>query len=312
MTPIYNRRRLAAAATRIKSEVVAELSSRDGFKDMNELFMQSKNGWSSDTYDHYAHATRFMFEHMKCVAAAPDAIHLLDHAARSLPDDMDVFNMRPEMSSGFLFLGEPMRSGSNQIAAFMWSTLPKTYRPDDLSPNPFPVLIVATLTIEGGFGLKNWKIYRNRTFANMRDSMVQMREDVNGEPATPESINDAITDLRVVIAFNLLLAQKVVETEEIQPTRQMRRQAARHYAPLDPVVLVQLPIRHHAHSNGNGATPIDWTHRWIVSGHWRKQWYSTDQVHRPKWIAPHIKGPDDKPLVVKEKLYIFDPPKETE
>lgn len=28
-------------------------------------------------------------------------------------------------------------------------------------------------------------------------------------------------------------------------------------------------------------------------------------VHRPKWIAPHVKGPADKPLVVKETIYAW-------
>lgn len=50
---------------------------------------------------------------------------------------------------------------------------------------------------------------------------------------------------------------------------------------------------------------IDWTHQWVVDGHWRNQWYPATQRHRPKWIAAHIKGPEDKPLVVKERIYAW-------
>lgn len=38
-------------------------------------------------------------------------------------------------------------------------------------------------------------------------------------------------------------------------------------------------------------------HRWIVSGHFRNQWYPRDEAHRLIWIAPHIKGPDGAPMI---------------
>lgn len=40
-----------------------------------------------------------------------------------------------------------------------------------------------------------------------------------------------------------------------------------------------------------------WNHRWFVSGHWRQQPYPSLGITRPKWIAPYLKGPDDKPLM---------------
>ena len=40
-------------------------------------------------------------------------------------------------------------------------------------------------------------------------------------------------------------------------------------------------------------------HQWLVSGHWRKQWYAARGVHEAIWIDPYIKGPDDKPLLTK-------------
>lgn len=46
----------------------------------------------------------------------------------------------------------------------------------------------------------------------------------------------------------------------------------------------------------------DWTHRWVVSGHWRNQWLPSEDRHRPTWIAPYVKGPEDKPLVLKETV----------
>lgn len=47
----------------------------------------------------------------------------------------------------------------------------------------------------------------------------------------------------------------------------------------------------------------DWSHRWPVRGHWRKQYYPSEDVHRPVWISPYIKGPPDKPLIIRKDVY---------
>lgn len=39
------------------------------------------------------------------------------------------------------------------------------------------------------------------------------------------------------------------------------------------------------------------TVRFLVRGHWRNQAYGKNhQQHRPTWIAPYVKGPEDKPI----------------
>lgn len=43
---------------------------------------------------------------------------------------------------------------------------------------------------------------------------------------------------------------------------------------------------------------VNWSHRWLVGGHWRSQWYASLGVHRQIWISPFVKGPADKPLEV--------------
>ena len=42
---------------------------------------------------------------------------------------------------------------------------------------------------------------------------------------------------------------------------------------------------------------VDWQQRWIVSAHWHTYHYADGP--RQLWIAPFVKGPDDKPLVVR-------------
>lgn len=51
---------------------------------------------------------------------------------------------------------------------------------------------------------------------------------------------------------------------------------------------------------------VEWTHQWIVDGFWRDQWYPSLQRHRQIYISPYVKGPEDKPLVVKRRFYKWD------
>lgn len=51
----------------------------------------------------------------------------------------------------------------------------------------------------------------------------------------------------------------------------------------------------------------NYSHRWIVQGHWRNQPYKEngETVHKVIWIAPYVKGPDDKPLIFKRRAFEF-------
>lgn len=62
---------------------------------------------------------------------------------------------------------------------------------------------------------------------------------------------------------------------------------------------------------------VNWSHRWMVRGFWRWQWYPSEPgpcghcgkeggVHRRKYIEPHIKGPEDLPYVAKDAIYVVD------
>lgn len=56
------------------------------------------------------------------------------------------------------------------------------------------------------------------------------------------------------------------------------------------------------------ANPLEvaraWKHHWWVSGHYRAQWRPSTRDHKVIWIAPHVKGPLDKPLL--DKVYAVD------
>lgn len=49
----------------------------------------------------------------------------------------------------------------------------------------------------------------------------------------------------------------------------------------------------------------EYSHRFIVNAFWRRQWYPSEQRHKPKWIAPYVKGPKNKPLIIKDTAYLW-------
>jgi hypothetical protein len=65
------------------------------------------------------------------------------------------------------------------------------------------------------------------------------------------------------------------------------------------VRVIELRRREHdnrEHDESSGSDGPAWQYQWIVSGHWRRQYYPSSKAHKPRYIAPYVKGPADKPL----------------
>jgi hypothetical protein len=66
----------------------------------------------------------------------------------------------------------------------------------------------------------------------------------------------------------------------------------------DEVTFVDLraPMQTSKSDSQNEATSA-YKHRWLVRGHYRAQWYPSESAHHVIYIAPYLKGPEDKPLL---------------
>lgn len=112
--------------------------------------------------------------------------------------------------------------------------------------------------------------------------------------------------IKLFAFWNLIRQTAVTVVEDQVPPRPERRRLLRSGFKTPPLVRV-VHLRGSRSSRGDGsAGPKDWRHRWLVRGHWRQQWYPSLESHRPVWIAPHIKGPDDAPLLGGHKVYLAD------
>jgi hypothetical protein len=101
-----------------------------------------------------------------------------------------------------------------------------------------------------------------------------------------------------------LMQQRISDRYEERLPRPDRRRAQREGLPLDEVLVIRLR-RPTSKQHEGDSHPVEWTHQWMVDGHWRWQPYG-DGVKRQIWISPYIKGPDDMPLVIKRRYYKWD------
>jgi hypothetical protein len=99
----------------------------------------------------------------------------------------------------------------------------------------------------------------------------------------------------------LLMGQTLTTVSDARYDRASRRRLLRQQEDLTRVRVVAL--RKMVGDGSAAASDREYQHQWIVRGHWRQQWYPGRSVHRPMWIAPHIKGPDGAPLLGGEKVY---------
>lgn len=134
---------------------------------------------------------------------------------------------------------------------------------------------------------------------------IMAEEEIPGVLETPEEVKSATNLHRYMHALFLLLNQTVVDIQEEEPNRATRRRMLRKGLPQKVTVIA---LRRHANANRQeGESLVEWSHRWIVRGHWRWQACGPNRSERRRiWIAPFVKGPEDKELIVTDKVYSLE------
>ena len=86
--------------------------------------------------------------------------------------------------------------------------------------------------------------------------------------------------------------------EEV-PAKKVRR-----FDMKDQIVTI-IELRRAAYGPSDGESHVEWSHRWVVRGHWRHA-HAKDEDGNPirRWvyINPYFKGPEDAPLLVRSKI----------
>lgn len=79
-----------------------------------------------------------------------------------------------------------------------------------------------------------------------------------------------------------------------RPDRATRKRAKRAGLPEPEILVVRLRRERSLAERIGGSA--NYAYRFMVSGHWRNQWFPTQHEHRQVWISPYVKGPGDKPF----------------
>jgi hypothetical protein len=147
---------------------------------------------------------------------------------------------------------------------------------------------------------------------NLQNKMgYELLSDEEWEDYKQRIVSSPTNITRILHAYWLLMSQTIVEKAKETGDRTQRRRLARESVPTE-VVVIQFRKRKYYNEKGEeteDSKKIDWSHRWLVGGHWRWQPYkdpvSGGEIKKRIWISPYVKGPEDKPLVMKDKVYVL-------
>lgn len=129
-------------------------------------------------------------------------------------------------------------------------------------------------------------------------------------PFRPDPVPNAkVTENRLTVATLALwsvwtlMNQPIATAETATFDRSSARRVTRELGAVPEVRIIQLRRRKDDVERADQDGSREYQHQWVVRGHWRQQWYPAREVHRPIWIAPHVKGPEGAPLIGGERVY---------
>lgn len=147
------------------------------------------------------------------------------------------------------------------------------------------------------------------------------------DAATREASPNGAHDVQLQTqAIWRLLNQTIAIREKYRPPRPFVKRAAKAKLPSEHVTIVRLRRPSSPPKEGEPSV-VHWTHRWIVGGHWRWQWYRDDEStahcghiepdgrvcmatggrHKQIWISPFQKGPENAELIVnKARIFVLE------
>lgn len=110
---------------------------------------------------------------------------------------------------------------------------------------------------------------------------------------------------RTILAFFRLTFQRIAVIRKERLSRQALRSAQRggRTAPdMGTISVVRLRRESQQAVTAASKGSVEWSHRWINSGHWRNQPYPSLGIHKEIYIEPYPKGPPGKPLIIKHRI----------
>lgn len=246
-----------------------------------------------------------------------EMINLITQAAEDLPDDV-TFDVRTIMSKyGFVLLEEPIhgedRSGRPvAIAAFAWEITPMFNAATDKMVEAIMIYyFVDPFNVQDHYDVELNDMMRDNGIPIPPLALLHMYPAMDGQGLPHGDIENErgyeITKdtLKLFLAMQMLSHQSIGEPVKMRPDRAARKRFAREYPEMPERIITLITLRRKSAPAQKPEGTIEWSRRWVVRGHWRKQWYPKSKTHGWKYIYEYIKGPDDKPLVTGRRVFNF-------
>ncbi len=121
--------------------------------------------------------------------------------------------------------------------------------------------------------------------------------DARGGSETTRRMTE--TQRAYTFAFLNFIAQPICAVANYPLLNRSARRRIARVLDREPVVkVVELRRREYQRRDESRERDVEYTCQWFVRGHWRNHFFPASGERRPLWIAPHVKGPADKPLKV--------------
>ena len=280
--------------------------SRDGVDRFAEALRVPDEGWrevpapaaAARREEIAAEQLRLLSEATTWMVAA-EMVDLVSHASRSMPPEPILRTDLPA-PKGFAFLEKPFVARDEVDG----QEVRLNHRAVHWYVDEGDRVVVQSYSgrEDGVFGADVEGMERVALSVGSPPLVVGFRYDWRfGEPTwDPDGASPQID--RFVKALWAISAQTIAKVETMS-SRASRRDAVRHPLPdAGGVRVITLRQLRRPVPEDQSVAEVDWKHRWIVSGHWRNQYLPGSGTHRQQWIHPYVKGPEDKPLLVRDQV----------
>lgn len=225
---------------------------------------------------------------------SPEICEILEATAPSIPP----WSLRPEdllTRTGFCWLARPLKLPSPKptdvgvpMVAFSWLSHEEGIYLSTYLPDPRKLSGVPTISGHWRYGQSHEQMLADLQEIAYQKSIDSEMADLYRRRATLQ--------LQYVAAGIAFMLQKIFHAHSEQAPRQTRKRALASlpHAPL--IRVVELRRVRPPEQTRVDHDPVEWSCRWIVEGHWREQYYPSTGEHRPLFILPYVKGPEDRPL----------------
>jgi hypothetical protein len=108
-------------------------------------------------------------------------------------------------------------------------------------------------------------------------------------------------------AWHLMYQPALSDRTAAEVDKGVRRSYARAGRPAAEVTVIDLRTLYRPGDPGHepDTEAGRYSHRWVVRGYWRDTWYPSAGEHRKQWVPSHVKGPDEAPLLVRERVNVW-------